>query len=79
MTFFKRLRDWRRRGRAIRELRSLPPEILADIGIERGTEGDVASALLAQQNEMRPRPDMLLHKAAMFQRVDLPAAPCPGR
>lgn len=72
MTFFRRLRNWRRRARAIRDLRNLPPEIRTDIGIEPGTEAEAVSGLLAREDKPKPRPDLLLYKAAMFQRVNRP-------
>jgi hypothetical protein len=59
MTFFQNLREWQNRAKAIRQLRSLPPEILADIGIEPGTEELAVRGLIARRDSLaRPSPNV---------------------
>lgn len=50
MQFFQKLRDWQDRAQAIRQLRRLPPELLADMGIEPGTEEQAVRGLVARRD-----------------------------
>ena len=58
MRFFQNLREWQDRAQAIRQLRRLPPELLADIGIEPGTEAQAVRGLVARRDSAtKPLPD----------------------
>jgi uncharacterized protein YjiS (DUF1127 family) len=50
MRFFQNLREWQDRAQAIRQLRRLPPELLADIGIQPGTEEQAVRGLIARRD-----------------------------
>ena len=72
MNILASLRQAHRRRQAVRQLRSLPPELLGDIGIEPGQIHEVVSDMLtkvrspAPRSVPKPAPDLLLFKAAMF-------------
>ncbi|MBZ8135205.1 DUF1127 domain-containing protein [Afifella sp. IM 167] len=75
MRFISEMRKARRRRQAAHDLRGLSPDLLADIGIEPDHVDEAAQAMAAGGTSgrgIRPEPDRLLYKAALFMPLDWP-------
>lgn len=68
----------RRRGRAIADLRSLPPEVLRDIGIEQGQISEAVSGLISRSGPA-PSAHPAPARERRFKPVLVHSPACPSR